>query len=187
MVLKYYYPKLKIDWKKFNRIMHQRKAWTYTLTLQLGILLDHFGLRARVFSQEDSQTTAEDPGQFRRYYKQDYDKLIKRFDIPVYNWAVKECRKRKLFRRQRTRFSGLIEWFKKGYLIIFPVDWNTLKGKKGIYEGHFVVLAGIKKGGRALIHDPDEKPYRSYPIKTLARAYNHPVITDDVVVVYGRK
>ncbi len=187
MVLKYYYPELKVDWKKFNRIMHHHRPRTYTYTQQLGLLLDHFGLRVKVFSSEELKTTKEDPKQFQRAFGCDYHKLIKRFDIHEYDWSITEARRHRILKTQRTKFSRVVELFKQGNLVIFPVDWNTLNRKGGTYEGHFVVLTGIKSGGQAVISDPDTRPNRFYPIKRLERAYSHPVITDDVVVVYGRK
>lgn len=186
MVLKYYYPRLKVDWKRFAKIIHHYQPRAYTYTQQLGLLLNYFGLKVKVFSREALKTTEEDPRQFHRAFGKDYSKLIRRFNISEYNWSIREARRRRLVKCQRTKFSQIIRHLKRERIVIFSVDWNTLNNKKGIYEGHFVVLTGLKSGGRATIHDPDTGPNRVYPIKKLARAYNHPVITDDLVVVYGR-
>ncbi len=187
MILKYYRPEIKIDWKKFARIMHHCRPRTWTFTQQLGLLLDHYGLKTKVFSREKLQTTREDPEQFHRAFGKDYLKLIKQVDIEDYDWSLRMARRRRLIVCRSTKFSEIINLFQKGCLVIFPVDWNILNHKSGAYEGHFVVLSGLKKGGQALIHDPDMGPHQSYSVKTLNKAYKHPVITDDLIVVCGRK
>lgn len=72
-------------------------------------------------------------------------------------------------------------------LTMFPIDWTTLSGKTGHYEGHFMILTGIEENGDLLIHDPDFGPFKKYSKVTLAKGYSRPEITDDLVLCFGKK
>lgn len=71
-------------------------------------------------------------------------------------------------------------------VVYFPIDWTTLNQQTGNYAGHFVVLTGIE-GDKCLIHDPDVGSYIRYPREILQKAWEHPIITDDLIVADGLK
>jgi len=51
MMIKYFYPDFEPDFKEFNKIIHQ-KSGKYTHPPQLGILLDAFEVKVKVFSSD---------------------------------------------------------------------------------------------------------------------------------------
>lgn len=185
MMIKYYYPNFKPNLKEINRIIHF-KPGKYTFPLQNAILLDNYGVKAKCLSSDDYPTLEEDPDIFKKWFGKEYPQVKKFIDFQAYNWTVKEGRKRKLFQKRKTSFDQIIEFFKKGWLVTLAIDWNTLKGKRGGYQGHFVLLSGVKKD-KVLIHDPDEGPFIEYPRKILEKAYSHPAIANDVLIAMGKK
>jgi hypothetical protein len=96
-------------------------------------------------------------------------------------------KKLNLFERRKTSLEQIIEYFNQGFLAVFPIDWNTKNGKKGIYQGHFVILSGIADENNLLLHDPDTGSYQKYSKSEVENAYHHPAITDDLFVAFGRK
>jgi hypothetical protein len=182
MMVKYYYPDFEPDFKEFNKII---KAGKYTFPLQNAFLLDHYRVRARCFSQDAYPTTHEDPEVFRKWFGKEYKEQINKVDIPSYNWIVKEARKKGLFERRKTSFENIIQFYNKGWVVSFVIDWHTLIGESGPYQGHFVVLVGVEKD-RVILHDPDEGPNIVYSRKLVEAAYKHPIIADDVFVAMGK-
>lgn len=183
MIIRYLRPHTKIDFDKFNEIIHHKKG-KYTFPLQLAILLNHYGLNVKCFSSDDVKTTQEDSEQFKRWFGKDYDYEMQFVSPESYNWVVITGKKKGLFAKRKTSFGEILNYFKKGNIVSFPVDWNTLVGKKGPYEGHFVVLTEID-GENVCLHDPDIGPFVKYKKETVEKAYHHPAIADDLLVVYG--
>jgi len=185
MMIKYFYPDFEPDFKEFNKIIHQ-KSGKYTHPPQLGILLDAFEVKVKVFSSDDIKLSGEDSEQFKRWFGKDYEYEMKYIDLQSFDWMVREFRKRNLFEVRQTKFEELLGYFRKGYLIGIPIDWNSLVGKKGHYEGHFVLITGVS-GDYIFIHDPDVGPFIRYPISRLKTSWKHPAIAQDCIVAYGKK
>lgn len=185
MMIKYFYPDFEPDFKEFNRLTRHQKG-KYTFPLQNVLLLDHYRVKAKCFSKDDYKTTKEDPKIFKKWYGEEYEQQMKFVDIDSYNWMCLETRKKNLFEQRKTSFNNILNFFKKDWLVCFCVDWHTLKAKKGAFQGHFVLLSGVK-GDKFLLHDPDEGPYIEYDKKIAEKAYNHPIIADDLFVGLGKK
>ena len=185
MIIKYFKPRMKIEFDRFNKIIHH-KAGMYSFPLQLAILLDHYGLKAKCFSSGGFNTTKEDPGMFARWFGKDLEYEMKFINTKTFDWMITEGRKRNLYQYRKTKFVKLINLFRRGYLVCFPIDWNSLVGKKGPYDGHFVVLSGVQ-GKNVFLHDPDVGAYIKYQREKVQKAYTHPAIADDLVIVSGEK
>lgn len=185
MIIKYFKPRFKPDFDKFNRIIHHKKGM-YSFPLQLAILFDHYGLKTKCFSSGEFNTTKEDPGMFARWFGKDVEYEMKFINTKTFDWMITEGRKRNLYQNKKTKFDEIINLFMKGNLVCFPLDGNTLIGKKGPYEGHFAVLSGIQ-GKNVFLHDPDVGAYIKYQKEKVQKAYTHPAIADDLVIVSGEK
>jgi len=186
MMIKYFKPDYNPDFQEMNEIIHYKQG-TYSFPLQNAIILDHLGIKAHCFSSDDIKTQAEDPEQFKRWFGDDWDKVKKYVDIDAYDWMVTEGKKRNLFTVKKTSFDEILSFLEKDMLAAFPIDWNTFQGKKGPYEGHFLLLTGMIDDDTLLVHDPDEGPYRKYSNIQVQKAYEHPAIADDFFVAYGLK
>lgn len=185
MIVKFYYPDFEPDFDKINKIIHHTKN-TYTFPPQLAILLNHFGVKSKVYSSDDIKRSDEDPKQFKRWFGDDYEYEMKSINLDSFNWMVDEMRKDKLFMLKKTKFNELLELFGKDYVVGIPIDWNTLINKNGSYEGHFVVISGIENNN-ILVHDPDIGSFQKYNIKLFEKAWEHPAIADDYLVAYSKK
>lgn len=185
MITKYYFPEITIDINEINKFIHHRKD-KYSFPLQLAIYLDESGLNTKCFSSDDIPTLKENPDIFKKWFGNEYETLIKNIDLDTYDWMAKEGRKRDLFRRKNTEFNDVIKLFEDGNTVCFPIDWNTLQNINGEYEGHFLLISGIE-GDDILVHDPDIGPHVPYKKSALEKAFNHPVMEDDLIVVYGKK
>lgn len=183
MVIKHYRPNFEPDFELMNQII-RHKPGKYSFPPQQAILLDYYGINAKCFSNDGVNTSTEEPGQFKRWYGKDYESQMRFIDIASFDWMVETMRKKQLFEKKTTSFEEIIELFKQNKVVYFPIDWKTLNNKAGTYEGHFVILSGIE-GEQVLIHDPDVGPFIKYARKDLQRAWEHPVITDDLIVAYG--
>lgn len=181
MVIKYKEPNFIPDFDEMNEVIHHKKGM-YTFPPQLGILLNHYGVNAHVYSCDDIKTECEDPDQFKRWFGKDYAHEMKYIDLPTIDWMVGEMRKKDLFTVKDTKFSELISLFSRGNIVGFPLDWNTITGKGGPYHGHFMLIARIDEDN-LLMHDPDIGPYQKYPISLIQKAWEHPAISQDYIVV----
>ena len=126
-------------------------------------------------------------GYFQKRFGAEYDQQITNVNLDSYNWAVTAGKKLGLFEIRNTSFSDIIDLFRHGYPVTFVIDWNTLAGQPGPYQGHDIILSGIKDDKTLFIHDPDNGPFIEYSRIDLEKAYHHPVITDDLTVAYGLK
>ena len=185
MMIKYYFPNFEPDFDKINKIIHHTQN-KYTFPVQNAIILDHYGIEAKSSSTDLFETTKENPNIFREWFGNEYKNQIKNVDIDSFNWMVKEGRRKKLIERKKTSLDDIIELFQKGCLVSLCIDSKTLHKKTGKFNGHFVILTGIKDN-TILIHDPDDKAFVPYPKETIKKAYNHPIISDDLFIAYRKK
>jgi ABC-type bacteriocin/lantibiotic exporter with double-glycine peptidase domain len=187
MILKYFYPKKKITFSQINEII-RGKPDKYTWPLHNAIALDHFGIKAKAFSKEDFFTGKKGIAQFKKWFGKDFDYLFKKWvDWPMYEWGVKTAKRKNLFKIKKTSFKEIEKTFKKGNIIMIVIDWNILNNiKNKPYEGHVVIITDIEED-QIRINDPDEGKNLEYPKELFKAAYNHPAITDDLCVVYGKK
>lgn len=185
MMVKYYHSDFIPDFDEINRIIHHLPG-KYTFPPQLAMLLDHYGVATHVYSSDDIRKSLEDPNQFKRWWGNDYEHEIKFLDLPSYDWMVESMRVKQLFTLKSTNFSKLLNHLDHGHLVGMPIDWQTIIGKNGPYQGHFVVISGIE-GDNLLIHDPDIGPYQPHPISLIEKAWHHPAIANDYIVATGLK
>ncbi len=185
MIIKYFYPDFIPNFDKINsQIKH--KEGKYTFPPQLAILIDLYGVKTKCYSSEDIKKFDEDFDQFKRWFGKNYEHELKYISQESFDWMVSEFRKKNLFEVKETRFEDLLALFNKGYLVSIPIDWNTLNGKKGPYEGHFILIAGID-GNSILIHDPDVGSNIKYSLNKIKEAWSHPSIAQDYIVAYKKK
>ena len=185
MMIKYFKHSFEPDFDEINKLIHHKRGM-YTFPPQIAIILDRFGIKTKVFSSSEINKSTEDPSQFEKWFGQDYKHEMKYINVKSFDWMVEETRKRKFFFKQKTEFEDLIRLFKKEYLVGIPIDWNSLIGKKGPYEGHFVVISGIHEK-QIYFHDPDAGSFIKCKISELKKAWEHPAVADDFIVAYGRK
>lgn len=180
MMIKFFQSDFEPDFDEMNKIIHHKKGM-YTFPPQLGILLNQYGVQSHVYSSDDIRTMEEDPDQFKRWFGNDYEHELKYLDFPTIDWMVGEARKHHLFTVKTTEFDELLARFRKGEIVGFPIDWNTVNGKGGPYAGHFIIITGLE-GDDLLVHDPDVGPYQHHPLSTIRKAWEHPAIADDFLV-----
>lgn len=185
MAIKYYYPKFEPDFDEFNTVIRHKEG-KYTYPTQSVLLLDYYGVKAKIYSSKDLLTTLNEPGLFERIFKGDYEEVKNYLDNLVHDWAIIECKGKGLFKKQRRKFDDLLNMVADGKVVIIPIDLNTLYNKKGSYDGHFVIITGVQ-GEYIFIHDPDEGPHIKYRVKDLQHAWEHPAIDNDVTVCFGPK
>jgi len=184
MMIKYFQPDFEPDFDELNQIIHHKNGY-YTFPPQDAILLNYHGIRAKAFSSEIYPTTDEEPGVFNRWFGDEFETQMKRINIDSYNWMCHQIRKLNLLEIRKISIEDMLEMTSKGCLVHFVLDWNRLKNRVGVYQGHGVLITGFE-GNKVFIHDPDGGPYLQYPKETLAYAYSHPTISEDVVVAYGK-
>lgn len=185
MMIQYYYSDFTPEFDEFNTVIHHLPG-KYTFPPQLALLLDHYGVATHVYSLDDIRTSAEDPDQFKRWWGKDYAHEIKFLDLPSFDWMVKTMRVKNLFTLKPTDFAELLAHFNQGHLVSMPIDWATVTGEGGSYQGHFVVISG-RVGDNLLIHDPDIGPYQQYPISLIEQAWHYPAIANDFILATGIK
>jgi len=185
MMIKYFKPEFEPDFDKFNNIIHHRQGMN-TFPPQNAILLDHYSIKSMSFSSDTISKSEEDPNQFKRWFGKDYEYEIRFVDIENFDWMVEEFRKKNLFTQKITEFDELLAFFKKGYLVCIPINWNVLNNRGGPYEGHFVIITGIEKD-KIFIHDPDIGPFLEYPLEKLKKSWDMPPVADDYFIAYRKK
>lgn len=183
MMIKYYFPDFKPDFDEFNRIIGHKDGM-YTFPSQEAVLLDHFGLKIKCYSSKDYFKNEEE---FRANWgDKNWAEQKKFVDLENHERFRTEMLKLNLFEKRSHSLDQLLEYTKQGYLVQICIDRNTLEGKDDKYMGHFVIISGIENNF-VLIHDPDFEPFMQYDKEKLEKAFKHPVIDDDVIVVFGKK
>ncbi len=185
-IIKYFYPKKRVTFKEINKVIHaQKDKWTWPL--QITLALKHFGIKAKSFSGNDYLIGQKGINHFKKGFGKDFDYIFKNWiGWPMYEWAVKTAKKKKLFEVKANPFKELEKMFKKGYIIIAVIDWNVLTGiKNKPYQGHFVIITGIDKEN-IYINDPDFGKNLKYSKKLFIKAYTGPELADDICVIYGK-
>lgn len=185
MMVKFFKPSFKPDFDQINKIIHHKKGM-YTFPPQLAIILNKYGIKTKAFSSNPVKKSTEDPNQFKKWFGKDYKHEMKYVDIPSFDFMVDEMKKRNLFSIKKTKFEDLLNLFKNGYLVAMPIDWNTLSGKKGPYNGHFVIISGIDEE-YIYVHNPDVGPFVKCKKELLKKAWEHPAIAQDFLVAYKKK
>ncbi len=187
MIIKYFYPKKKVTIKDINKVI-RFKLDKSTFEMQKAIALNHFGVKATSYSNEDCPTGKKGIEAFKRWLGKDFDEHFNTWvDYPVYEWAVKKAKKNGWLEIKSTSFEKIEKLLKKGHLITMPVDVNILHGiKDKPYHGIGIVLTGLDENS-VYLNDPDEGKNLKYPKKIFKAAYNHPAIANDLTVAYGKK
>jgi len=185
-VIKYFYPKKKVTFKQINKIIHA-KPDKYTWPLQVAIALNHFGIKAKAFSKDKYDVGQKGIDGFKKAFGKDFDYIFDKWiDYPMYEWAVKTAKRKKLFEVKATPSKKIGRIFKNGNIVMAVIDWNVLKGiKNKPYEGHFVIITGIEKNN-VYITDPDYGKNLKHPKKRFIKAYTVPALDDDICVAYGK-
>lgn len=186
MIIKYFYPKKKVTIKDINKVI-RFKPDKSIFPIQMAIGLNHFGVKAKAFSNEDCPTGKKGIEAFKKWLGKDFNENFPKWvDYPVYEWAVKTAKKNGWFEIKNTPFEEIEKLFRKGCLITMPVDENTLHGiKNKPYQGIIIVITGFNKNS-VYLNDPDEGKNLEYPKKIFKAAYNHPAIANDLAVAYGK-
>lgn len=187
MMIKYFYPDIEINFDEVNSLIHHTRKRAYTFPLENAFILNHYKVDTKCFSSQDYETTKGKPDIFKSWFGTDYQEERKYLDDQEYDWMVHEGHRLNLFEKRKTTIGDMIEWYKKGFLVTFALDWNVINHTSGAYKGHFVTISGILDDESILVHNPDERPFMEYKIELLEKAYNHPVIANDCWVAFGRK
>lgn len=183
MMIKYFRPNFEPDFDEFNKIIRHQDG-KYTFPGQNAILLDHYGLRAAVYSSDDIPTLTKDPQIFHKWFGDEYDTQIKNINLAEYDYMARYLKNKKLFTKKVTTINDMVDLLNQGVLVSFVVDWNRLSGKTRGYAGHALLLTGVENNN-LLVHDPDVGPYIPYPKDKLEYAYSHPIITHDCFAGFG--
>ena len=186
MMIKYFYPNRDMRIEEFDKIIHHKGGEKYTFPLQNAILLEEYGVKSKCYSYDDYKTTKEEPNIFEKWFGEDFEREAIFIDEKEYNCMVEEGRKRNLFQMRNTSLDDMVDMLSQGHLVAFACDWNTLVGRTGPYQGHFLLLSGAIDD-TLLVHNPDEGPHIAYPRAQIEAAYKHHVIADDCWVGLGKK
>lgn len=150
--------------------------------------MDEFKIKTTCFSSDDYKTQEEDPNQFKRWFGKDYNSNIKYIDHQMFDWISLEGKKRGILTVKKTGFNSLLRYFYQGNLVGMPIDWTTLSDKNGPYLGHFILFTGIDTENNLIyLNDPDIGKDQKYKISQLKKAWEHPAIADDFLVIKGKK
>ena len=183
MMIKYYFPEFEPDFDEFDELIGH-KPGLYTFPSQSVILLDHYGIKVKCFSSKEYPASERE---FINSWGAETWNIQKKY-IDVENFIKNRKRMLNLglFEKKAHSLSELLEYTLQGFVVGIAIDWNTLSGEGKDYQGHFVIISGVE-GSRVLIHDPDFVQFMYYDFAKLDKAYEHPIIDDDAIVVFGKK
>ena len=183
MMIKHYFPDFEPDFEEFNKIIGHRKG-LYTFPSQEAVLLNHFGLKIKCFS---SKEYFKNEDEFKANWgEKNWEEQKKFVDLANHDKFRRQMIELGLFEKRNHNIEQLLEYTKNGFPVQICIDWNSLSGKGGSYQGHFVIISGVE-GDSVYLHDPDHEPYMKYAKTKLEKAFKHPVIDDDTIVAFGKK
>ncbi len=183
MMIKYYLSDFEPNFDEFNKLIGHKQG-LYTFPSQNVLLLDHYGINAKCYCGNDYFASKE--AFVNGWGINTWNAQEKFVDVENFLINRQKMYDLDLFERRKHSLIELLEYTKQGLLVNIPVDWSTISNQTGDYQGHFIILSGIENDG-ILIHDPDNGPYQKYSFAQLEKAYTHPVIDGDAIVVFGKK
>jgi len=166
-----------------------RKSDYWTFTAQIVTVLYDLGLDVKYYSNESLELFLGGEVYFRQHFGKDADKILSLTDMPAVISSINSLLKYNLFEKKSMSLLEIEEHLNNGHVPLVLMDYNKIIQKKGLYQGHFVVVTGFDDG---YIYYHESGPKNPEPNKKIRKELFQEAIdangTDnDVVVVFGCK
>jgi len=186
-VLKYF---LKKDYSldKLDKLTGRREGkWTWTF--QMVPVLHDLGLKVKFYSKEDIEPYLEGEPFIRKHFGKDAGKVLKHSDVDVIANSARNTLKYNVFEKKVLSFDEIEQHIKENHVSLVVIDHNKIVGKKGLYQGHFVVITGFDKD-YVYYHEPGPKnpePNKKILKEVFIEAWDANGTDNDIVIVFGRR
>lgn len=189
-VLKYFFPEKDFSFEELDELVGRKpRMWTYTH--QIVPVLHDLGLSVIFCSTDpmDSLSSVKSFMELLKKYKtqESIDHVLKNTDVEtVVNAAVK-CKQYDLFEHKRLAFSEIQRHLDQGHIPMMLLDRNILIGKKGPYQGHFVVVTGYDDNFVYYHENLEKAPKSNAKVRkdVFVKAWDNSGTGNDVVLVVG--
>ncbi|MBT4192630.1 MAG: hypothetical protein HOE11_04945 [Candidatus Diapherotrites archaeon] len=161
--------------------------WTWNEQIIAGA--DKLGLKAKYFSTDNIANILQGEKYLRQKFGKSADKIISKINLNEVMDSTQFVIKNNLFEKKALTLKEIENHILKGHIVIVPVDWNKISGKKGIYQGHMLILTSFDEENIFAHNSGPTKPERNMKIKKelFLKAWNVPEISNDIIIVYGKK
>jgi len=177
MILKYFFPNRNYSFKYLDKVTyHQKNKWTWNSASLL--FLSKIGFSVIIIENFDYKQFSKFGEQYLKliWTKEVFDIQKKYSDFNQEKKFARKLIKNKLIKHYRkwATLKDLENLFKKGYLIMVPINPFVIEKKSG-YANHLVLITDIKKE-YIIFHDPGLPPLKNkkVPKKLFLKAAAYP-------------
>lgn len=186
-VLKYFFDK-EYSLNELDKLTG-RKAGFWTWTPQIVTVLHDLGLKVEYYSKTDLKPFLEGEAFIRKHFGKDAEKILKYTDLPVVLKSITKVLDYNVFKKEKLTIEDIEAHLKQGHIPMATIDHNKISGKKGLYQGHFVVITGFDEDHIFYHESGPENAERNKKVSklTFLEAFNANGTDNDLVIVYGKK
>ena len=166
-VLKYYFPRERYNFEYLDKVScHQKGKWTWDTSWM--VFMARLGFDIVYISSFDYKKFSKEgiPYLEKIWSKEIYDtqRKFSNFEIEQHNASKLLKNKKVRFLKRPSTINDLRRFFKKGYMLLCPINPNVLEGRKG-YSSHLVLVTDLRKN-MVTFHDPGLPPVENNTAST---------------------
>ena len=161
--------------------------WTWNEQVVAG--MDKIGLETKYYATEDVKNILGGKEYILKRYKKSAEKILSKINLPAVIRSAKYVIKNSLFEKKKLTLKEIEAHLKKGHMAVVPVDWNIIKQRKDLYQGHMLILTGFDDKNIYCHQTGPKNPEKNMQIqkKLFWKAWNAPEISNDIIIVFGKK
>ena len=165
-----------------------RKNGLWTWTTQVVTVLHDLGLKVKYYSRSNLEPFLQGEPFIRKHFGKDAEKILKFTDLPVVLESINKLLKYDIFEKRKLSFDEIESHIKEGHVPLMLIDHNKIVGKKGLYQGHFVVVTGFDNQNVFYHESGPENPEANKKVlkSIFIDAWNANGADNDIVIVYGK-
>jgi len=151
------------------------------------VVLDDLGLDVKYYADMNFKEYVKQGAKYIKNNYNDWKTILSHLDLDLDIKFTKQGLKRGLIKEKKLSFDDIEKFFERNCLIMFVINTNIFKGKKG-YNGHFVLVTNINKD-YIEFHDSGLPPvlYRKENKKKFIQSWYDKDTDRSVLIVFGKK
>ena len=174
--------------KKLDKLIGRPPGkWTWNEQIITG--MDKIGLEAKYYGNVDVKKLLDGKKFILKRYGKSAKKILSKINLPAVKRSAKYVIKNNLVEKRKLTPREIEAHIKKGHIAVLPVNWNIIKKRKGLYQGHMLVLTGFDKNNIYCHNSGPHNPEKNMKInkKLFLKGWNAPEISSDIIIVFGKK
>lgn len=188
--IKFFDPKTSMNLAKLDELTGRREG-QQTWTQQGVAAIAKLGFVLKYYSGEPLEPALRGEDYIRAKYAGDearINSILSQSNMNAVIESTKYLLDKDIFEEKILTIEEIEQHVKNGHVIIILLDWNIVKGKKGSYQGHFVIVTGFDENKFYVHNSGPEKPEENREIQKdiFLKAWNAKGTDNDLIVIFGK-